>query len=67
MSNGHGSSRRQAYGRRMKELRRRRGDELAVDLDGPLGWNRGAGWDDQRSLRRPTLEVDHLGNGARPR
>ncbi len=45
MSNGHGSSRRQAYGRRMKELRTRRSDDLEVDLEGPCGWSRGSAWD----------------------
>lgn len=67
MSNGHGSSRRQAYGRRMKDLRTRRDAELAVDLDGPLGWSRGTAWDEQRPLPPGTLEVDHGGSSARSR
>ena len=40
MSSGHGNSRRQAYGRRMKELRTRRSSDLEVDLEGPNGWSR---------------------------
>ena len=51
MKNGHGSSRRQAYGRRMKDLRTRRGADPDVDLDGPAGWTRGAGWDDESALQ----------------
>jgi hypothetical protein len=67
MKNGHGSSRRQAYGRRMKDLRTRRGDELAVDLDGPHRWNRGSAWDEDSPLHRSTLEGGQLNSGARPR
>jgi hypothetical protein len=65
MSNGHGSSRRQAYGRRMKDLRTRRGSDVAVDLDGPSGWSRGAAWDDDRPLHRTTLDVERLDSGSR--
>ena len=67
MKNGHGSSRRQAYGRRMKDLRTRRGDDLAVDLDGPNGWNRGSAWDEERPPHRAALELGDLSSGARPR
>ena len=59
MSNGHGSSRRQAYGRRMKDLRTRRSAEMEVDLEGPAGWSRGGAWDDEPRLHRPALEPDH--------
>ena len=67
MSNGHGSSRRQAYGRRMKDLRTRRGADVAVDLDGPHGWSRGTAWDEQRPLPAATREIDQAGSSARPR
>ena len=68
MSNGHGSSRRQAYGRRMKDLRGRRGDELDVDLDGPSGWSRGSAWDEERPLHRLSVDLDHLdSSGSRSR
>lgn len=67
MSNGHGSSRRQAYGRRMKDLRTRRSDETAVDLDGPPTWTKGGAWDEDRSLQHPTLDLDHGSSTARPR
>ncbi len=66
MSNGHGSSRRQAYGRRMKDLRTRRGDEMAVDLEGPTDWNRGDAWEDERPLRQPAMHADHAAGEARP-
>jgi hypothetical protein len=67
MKNGHGSSRRQAYGRRMKDLRTRRGTELAVDLDGPRGWNRGTAWDEESTIHHSTLEIGQLTSSARPR
>ena len=59
MSNGHGSSRRQAYGRRMKDLRTRRGVDMEVDLEGPSGWSRGSEWDDERSAQRTSMSVPH--------
>jgi hypothetical protein len=65
MSSGHGSSRRQAYGRRMKDLRTRRSPETPVDLDGPQEWNRGTGWDEENQLRRPSLDLDHGTRSAR--
>jgi hypothetical protein len=65
MSNGHGSSRRQAYGRRMKDLRTRRGDEVTVDLDGPTSWSRGSAWEEEQALRRAILHADH-GGEAQP-
>jgi hypothetical protein len=68
MSNGHGNSRRQAYGRRMKDLRTRRGDDMAVDLDGPNGWSRGDAWDGQASIHRAVLEGEASArNDLRPR
>lgn len=67
MSNAHGSSRRQAYGRRMKDLRTRRSDDVAVDLDGPSGWTRGSAWGDDRPLRRVHVDTDRLNNSSRPR
>ena len=67
MSSRHGNSRRQAYGRRMKELRTRRAADLEVDLEGPNGWNRGGAWDGDGSLHRATIDVDPSGSGARAR
>jgi len=67
MSNGHGSSRRQTYGRRMKDLRTRRASDMRVDLDGPNDWSRGAGWDDDRPMPRRDHEVDQGSRSARPR
>jgi hypothetical protein len=43
---GHRTSRRQSYGRRQKDVRDRRIDELQVDLEGPSGWLRARGWVD---------------------
>ena len=51
MSSGHGNSRRQTYGRRMKDLRTRRGTDLEVDLEGPNGWSRGSAWEGDQPLR----------------
>jgi len=67
MSNGHGSSRRQAYGRRMKDLRTRRGVDLEVDLEGPSGWSRGGDWDAERPLHRASLNADSTANSVRSR
>ena len=67
MSNGHGSSRRQAYGRRMKDLRNRRASDLEVDLEGPSGWSRGSAWDDEQPLQRGPLSVDQAAASTRPR
>jgi hypothetical protein len=41
---GHRSSRRQSYGRRQKDVRDRRMDDMQVDLEGPSGWLRARGW-----------------------
>ena len=67
MSNGHGNSRRQAYGRRMKDLRNRRTDDLEVDLEGPGGWNRGSAWDTDQSLPRAPLNSEAATSSARTR
>lgn len=67
MSNGHGNSRRQAYGRRMKDLRTRRGSDMEVDLEGPSGWNRGDAWEEERRLDRRALSTDSGNTGVRPR
>lgn len=67
MSNGHGSSRRQAYGRRMKDLRNRRARDLEVDLEGPDGWSRGSAWDDDQSLHRGSMGTDQSAASPRPR
>jgi len=67
MSNGHGSSRRQAYGRRMKDLRTRRDGDLEVDLEGPSGWSRGTAWETEQPLHRSSLNIDSSNSSARPR
>lgn len=67
MSNGHGSSRRQAYGRRMKDLRTRRSTDPEVDLEGPTGWNRGGAWDDERQLPRHTMSAGNSSTSTRHR
>jgi hypothetical protein len=67
MSNGHGSSRRQAYGRRMKDLRARRSTSLEIDLEGPDGWNRGDAWEDPSHVPPSTLKIDPAGPSLRPR
>jgi hypothetical protein len=51
---GHRSSRRQSYGKRQKDVRDRRLDEMHVDLDGPTGWLRARGWTDP-APQRPRL------------
>ena len=65
MSNSHGSSRRQAYGRRMKDLRTRRSSDLEIDLEGPSGWNRGGAWDSDR--HRSAHDLNQSASGARTR
>jgi hypothetical protein len=67
MSNGHGSSRRQAYGRRMKDLRTRRGSDLEVDLEGPAAWNRGGAWDEERPMPRASMNSEMASSSSRPR
>ena len=67
MSSRHSNSRRQAYGRRMKDLRTRRSSDLEVDLDGPSSWSRGGAWDDDRPLPRASIAVDRSGQSARAR
>ena len=67
MSSRHGNSRRQAYGRRMKDLRTRRSSDFEVDLEGPNDWSRGGAWDRERSLHSGTLDVDARSSSARAR
>ena len=68
MSRGHGSSRRQAYGRRMKDLRTRRGSVPDVDLDGPGDWSRGETWDADAVIRGPVdRHADSTRRGVPPR
>ncbi len=43
---GHRSSRRREYGRRQKDVRARRVETPAIDLDGPSLWARGRAWGD---------------------
>jgi hypothetical protein len=65
MSNGHGSSRRQAYGRRMKDLRSRRDTDLEIDLEGPGGWSRGGAWESDQQLPRFSSRIDQGASSAR--
>ena len=67
MSNAHGSSRRQAYGRRMKDLRDRRSTDLEIDLEGPGGWNRGGAWDSDQSMPRVPMTADRSAATIRAR
>jgi len=56
MSSRHGNSRRQAYGRRMKDLRTRRSSDLEIDLEGPSGWNRGGAWEGDNALHSRAID-----------
>ena len=67
MSSRHGNSRRQAYGRRMKELRTRRNSDVEVDLEGPSGWSRGGNWDGDGSLHSGAIKSDPSDSSARAR
>jgi len=67
MSSRHSNSRRQAYGRRMKDLRTRRNVDVEIDLDGPRDWSRGGTWDDDGSLGRASIRIDRSAHGARTR
>lgn len=67
MSSRHGNSRRQAYGRRMKDLRTRRSSDLEVDLEGPTGWSRGGDWDGERTFHSRALDRNSSGSSARAR
>ena len=67
MSSRHGNSRRQAYGRRMKDLRTRRGGDLEVDLEGPNGWSRGDAWEGDSSLHSRAIDVNDSSSSARAR
>jgi hypothetical protein len=67
MSSGHGHTRRQAYGKRMKDLRARRLDELEVDLEGPRGWNRGGAWESDAPLGRLSFDPARDNTSARAR
>ena len=67
MSNGHGNSRRQAYGKRMKDLRTRRDAQLEVDLEGPEGWSRGGAWEDERPVAPAVIDVERGTSGVRSR
>jgi len=65
MSRRHGNSRRQAYKRRMKDLRTRRSSDLEVDVDGRREWNRGDAWETDETLRRASLDGNQTGPSAR--
>ena len=67
MSSRHGNSRRQAYGRRMKDLRTRRSSDFEVDLEGPNGWSRGDSWDSDRSLHRRAMDANSSSSSSRAR
>jgi hypothetical protein len=65
MSSRHGNSRRQAYGRRMKDLRTRRSSDFEVDLEGPNSWSRGDAWEAERSMHRGAIDVKSGSSSAR--
>ena len=67
MSSRHSNSRRQAYGRRMKDRRTRRSTALEIDLDGPRSWSRGGAWDDDQPLPRASIAIDRSGQSLRAR
>ncbi|MEX1296226.1 MAG: hypothetical protein AB1Z67_08660 [Candidatus Limnocylindrales bacterium] len=67
MSSRHGNSRRQAYGRRMKELRTRRSGDLDIDLEGPASWSRGDAWDSERSFHSRAIDAGDATSSARAR
>ncbi len=67
MSSRHGNSRRQAYGRRMKDLRTRRSSDLEVDLEGPNGWSRGGAWESDQPLPRASLADSRSAQSVRAR
>jgi hypothetical protein len=67
MSRSHGSTRRQAYGRRMKDLRTRRSSDFEIDLEGPADWSRGGAWDPDQPVPRTPAAVDRSGSSLRPR
>lgn len=67
MSNRHGNSRRQAYGRRMKDLRTRRSNDTEIDLDGPIEWNRGGAWESDQSFHRGAIDASSSGSSSRAR
>ena len=65
MKKGHGNSRRQAYGRSMKDLRTRRSTDLEVDREGPDGWSRGSAWDDDSTLHGAPIARETAGPSLR--
>ena len=67
MSSRHGNSRRQAYGRRLKDLRTRRSNDMEVDLEGPAGWSRGGSWDSDGTLHSRAIDTNASGSSARAR
>ena len=67
MSSRHGNSRRQAYGRRMKDLRTRRSADMEIDLEGPAGWSRGGAWESDQTLHSGAIDSSSSGSSARAR
>ena len=67
MSSRHGNSRRQAYGRRMKDLRSRRSTDMEIDLEGPAGWSRGGAWEGDRSVHGGAIDASGSSSSARAR
>ena len=69
MSRGHGSSRRQAYGRRMKDLRTRRGARrrTSTSTDRPTGTAARPGTPNPAIHRSLDVHVDPSRRGAPPR
>ena len=67
MSSRHGNTRRQVYGRRMKDLRTRRSSDMDIDLEGPTDWNRGGAWDSDRPMPRVSMTADRSASSIRAR
>lgn len=67
MSSRHGNTRRQAYGRRMKDLRTRRGSDIEIDLDGPGDWSRGGVWEGEQPMPRASMTADRSASSYRAR
>lgn len=66
MSSRHGSTRRQAYGRRMKDLRTRRSGDVEIDLEGPGDWSRGGAWEADQPMP-PAMTADRSASSYRAR
>jgi hypothetical protein len=63
---GHRASRRQSYGRRQKDVRGRRLDEMVIDLEGPSGRLRASGWEETPSPLDTSAVRRVMRPGGRP-